>query len=134
MGSLFELKTKTTIDLAIFDRMKVKAIDLLSNAEHGQYTQAIVLLSISGNEYGAVIKNALSEEKTDEACLIQIIKDAKDTEICCALCMWCDKSIDIPSFAFRELLFTINPKNSEASLFVMTADGVSGIKLSKTMK
>ncbi len=131
---LFELKTKPTINLAVFERMKGKAIDLLSNAEHGQYTQAIVLLSISGNEYGAVIKNALSEEKTDEAFLIQIIKDAKDTEICCALCMWYDNSIAIPSFAFRELLFTINPKNSETLLFVMTADGVSGIKLSKTME
>jgi hypothetical protein len=41
--------------------MKGKAIALLSNAEHGQYTQAIVLISACGNEYGAVIKNALSE-------------------------------------------------------------------------
>ena len=134
MGSIFELKTKTAIDLPVFERMKEKAIKLLSDAEPGQYTQAVVLLSALGNEYGAVIKNALSEEKTDETRLIQKIKDAKDTEICCALCMWYNKSIDIPSFAFRELLFTLNPNNSETSIFVMTADGVSKIKLSKTMK
>ncbi len=134
MESTFELKTKTTVDLAVFERMKEKATELLSNVEHGQYTQAIVLLSVSEKEYGTVIKNALSEEKADEAYLIQRIKDAKDTEVCCALCMWQDKNIDIPSFAFREWLFTLDPKNSETSLFVMTADGVSKIKLSKTMK
>jgi len=134
MGSLFALKTKAAIDLTIFERMKEKDTDLLSTAEHGQYTQAIVLLSVSGNVYGAVIKNALSEEKTDEAYLIQKITDADDTEICCALCMWYDKSLDIPSFAFRELLFSINPKNSETLLFVLTEDGVSGIELTKTMK
>lgn len=48
--------------------------------------------------------------------------------------MWHDKSRDISSFSFRELLLSINPKNSEISLFVMTADGVSVIKLFNTMK
>ena len=134
MESLFALKNKSTIDLAIFEHMKGIAIHLLSNATHGQYTQAIVLRSVSGKEYGAVIKNALSEEKADEACLIQRIKDAKDTEICCALCMWYDHSIDIPSFACRKLLFALNPRNSETSLFVMSTDGISKIKLSQTMK
>ena len=134
MRSLFELQTKATIDLTIFSRMKEKAIDLLSNCDHGKYTQAIILFSSSEKMYEAVIKNALSEEKTDEAYLIQKITDANDTEICCALCMWYDKSLDIPSFAFRELLFSINPKNSETLLFVLTEDGVSGIELTKTMK
>ena len=134
MRSMFELKTEAIIDMAVFERMKEKAIKLLSDTEDGQYTQAIVLLSASGNEYGAVIKNALSEEKVDEAFLIQKIKEAKDTEIRCALCMWSDRAIDLPSFAFRKLIFNLNSKNSETALFVMTADGASAIKLSATMK
>lgn len=134
MQSIFELKTKITLDLTVFEHMKETAMELLSNAEKIQYTQAIVLLSAAGNEYSAIIKNALSEEKTDEASLLRKMKEAKDDEICCVLCMWQDKCIDIPSFAFRKLLFALNPKNSEASLFVMTADGVSEIKLSSTMK
>ena len=134
MRSIFELKNKTAIDLAIFDRMKQKAIELLSDAECDQYTQAVVLLSALGNEYGAIIKNALSEKKKDETHLIHKIKDQKDTEIRCVLCMWHDQSIDIPSFAFRELLLALNRKNTETILFVMTASGVSGIKLSGTMK
>lgn len=134
MESIFELKARTVIDPAVFERMREKAEVLLSDAECGQYTQAIVLHSASGKEYGAVIKNALAEEKADEACLLQGIKDAGDTEIACALCMWQDGSIDLPSFAFRKLLFSQNPKNAEATLFVMEADGISGIKLTKTMK
>ncbi len=134
MKSILELQTKMSIDLTVFEHMKKTAIELLSNAENGQYTQAVVLLSSTGNEYGTIIKNALSEENTDGTSLIQKIKEAKDTEISCVLCIWQDKCIDIPSFAFRELLFTLNPKNSETSIFVMTAHGVSGIKLLTTMK
>jgi len=92
MQSLFELKTKTMLDLTIFECMKEKAIELLSNSEKNQYTQAIVL------------------------------------------CIWQDQCIDIPSFAFRNLLLDLNEKNSESTLFIMTTDGVSGIKLSATMK
>ena len=134
MQSIFELKTNPILDLTVFERMKKTAMELLSNAENSPYTQAIVLLSAAGNKYGSIIKNALSQEKADEASLLRKIKEAKDDEICCVLCMWQDKCIDLPSFAFRELLFTLNPKNSEASLFVMTADGISAIKLSTTLK
>jgi hypothetical protein len=45
-----------------------------------------------------------------------------------------DKRLEIPSFAFRNLLLDFPEKNSESTLFVMTSDGVSGIKLSATMK
>ena len=134
MKSLFELETKITPDLTVFECMKEKAIELLSDVEKSQYTQAIVLHSVAGNEYSTIIRNALSEGKADEASLLRKIQEAKDCEMCFILCMWQDKCIDIPSFAFRKLLLDLNEKNSESTLFVMTADGVSGIKLSATMK
>jgi len=134
MRSLFELKTKIMPDLTMFECMKKKAIELLSDAEKSQYTQAIVLHSSTGNEYSTIIQNALSEEKADEASLFCKIQEAKDYEICFVLCMWQDQRIDIPSFAFRNLLLDLTEKNSESTLFVMTADGVSGIKLSATLK
>ena len=59
---------------------------------------------------------------------------AKDTEIRYVLCMWQDSGIDVPSYAFRDLLCTLNSKNSESLLFVMTAEGVSVTKVSTTMK
>ena len=134
MQSLFELKTKTMLDLTIFECMKEKAIELLSNSEKNQYTQAIVLHSSAGNEYSTIIRNALSEGKADEESCLHKIQEAKDCEICFVLCMWQDQCIDIPSFAFRNLLLDLTEKNSESTLFVMTADGVSGIKLSATLK
>ena len=135
MQTLFELKTKLTIDMAVFEQMKKTAEAELSKAAEGQYVQAVVLLSAKENEYSTLIKNALSKEKADETAFLEGIKNVNDTEICYVLCMWqADKCIDIPSFDFRKLLCALNPKNTEALLFVMTDNGVSGIKVSTTMK
>ena len=135
MQTLFELKTKLTIDMAVFEQMKKTAEAELSKAAAGQYVQAVVLLSANENEYSTLIKNALSKEKADETAFLEGIKNVNDTEICYVLCMWkADKCIDIPSFDFIKLLCALNPKNTEALLFVMTANGVSGIKVSTTMK
>ena len=112
----------------------IKAIELLSDTEKSQYTQVIVLHSAAGNEYSTVVRNALSKEKTDETSLLRKIQEAKDSEIRFVLCMWQDKCIDVPSFSFRNSLLDLNEKNYESVLFVMTADGVSGMKLSATMK
>ena len=134
MQSLFELKTKLPFDSNVFESMKETAVKLLYNAERGEYTQAIVLFSVTGNKYGTIIKNALSEEKLDEKSLLERLNVSNDTEIRYVLCMWQDTCIDIPSFDFRKLLYALNSKNSESLLFVMTAKGVSGIKLSTTIK
>ncbi len=101
---------------------------ILKNAECEQYTQAVVLSSTKGNEYSTVIKNVLSEEKTDEKDLLERLKKADDTEIRYCLCMWQDGSVDIPSFAFRNTLCELNPKNSETLSFVRT---ISTKKLSE---
>ena len=134
MHSLFELKAKIMFDLTIFECMKEKAIEMLSIADKSQYTQAIVLHSSTGNDYSTIIRNALSEEKADEESFIRKIQENQDSEMTFVLCMWQDQCIDIPSFAFRNLILNLNEKNSDSTLFVMTADGVSGIKLSATMK
>ena len=134
MRSLFELKTKLTVDMSVFEQMKKTAEIELSKAETGQYTQSVVLLSAKGNEYSTLIKDALSKEKSDETALLKRIKDLNDTEIRYALCLWQDGGLDIPSYWFRESLCTLDLKNTETLLFVMTADGIGGIKVSTTMK
>ena len=134
MQSLFEQKIKNAPDLEIFKSMKEKAIELISNADNCKYTQAIVLRSSKGNEYGIVVRNALSEEKSDEQALLQKIQDARDSAICFVLCMWQGGCIDIPSCDFRKALLKLNEENAEAMLFVMTAGGVSEMKLLATVK
>ena len=134
MQSLFELRTKLTVDMSVFEQMKKTAETELYKAETGLYTQAVVFLSAKGNEYSTLIKNALSEEKTDEIALLERMKTSNDTEIRYALCLWQDGGIDIPSYWFRKSLCTLDPKNTETLLFVMTADGIGGIKVSTTMK
>ena len=134
MHTLFELNTKIDVDAAAFERMINAAEAELSKAEKSQYIQAIVLLSVKGNEYSTLIKNALSKEKSDETALLKRIKDLNDTEIRYALCLWQDGGIDIPSYWFRKSLCTLDPKNTETLLFVMSTDGIGGIKVSTTMK
>ena len=134
MHTLFELNTKIDVDAAAFERMMNAAEAELSKAKKSQYIQAIVLLSVKGNEYSTLIKNALSKEKSDETALLKRIKDLNDTEIRYALCLWQDGGIDIPSYWFRKSLCTLDPKNTETLLFVMSTDGIGGIKVSTTMK
>ena len=102
--------------------------------EKGQYTQVIVLFSVMGREYGSIVKNAAAEEKSDESALLEVLKKADDTEVQYVLCKWQGNGIDIPSYKFRKMLCALNSKNSESLMFVMTKNGVSGIKMSETMK
>ncbi len=117
---------------AIFESMKKSASALLRGVEDGEYTQAIVLLTANENEYAYVIKNALSEEKADETALLERLKNADDTDVRYALCVWQNGGIDLPSFAFRKMLRELNCGNSEALIFVLTSDGIAAKKLSLT--
>lgn len=134
MQPIYELNSQTTIDPSVFEQIKNTTEKLLSHANNDQYTQAITLVSSLGNEYSAIIKNALSEEMADEKSLLEQLTNANDTEICYVICIWKDGGIDLPSMAFRKLLCTLNSKNSEALIFVMTKDGISARIISSTMK
>ena len=134
MHARFELSTKISIDQTIFENMKKEAEELLCAAESDKFTQAIVLFSAKENMYSSIIKNVLADEKTDEKSLLEQLKSAEDTEIRYLLSMWADRELDIASYAFRELLCSLNPKNAEAVVFVTTFDGVSGITIDKTMR
>jgi hypothetical protein len=132
--SLFELKNPIAVDLCLFEKMKKTAMELLNGAEKGQHTQAVVLFSAQGNEYGRVIKDTIAEDISDEMALIESLKAADDTEIKYILCMWQGNTIDIPSYRLREMLRELNCQNAESVLIVMTVDGISGIKVAVTMK
>ena len=132
--SLFELKNPIAVDLCLFEKMKKTATELLRDAEEGQHTQAVVLFSAQGNEYGRVIKDTIAEDISDEMALIESLKAADDTEIKCVLCMWQCGGIDIPSYRLRKMLCELNCQNAESLLIVMTFDGISGLKVAKTMK
>ena len=120
--------------MCLFEKMKKTATELLRDAEEGQHTQAVVLFSAKGSEYGRVIKDTIAEDISDEMALIESLKAADDTEIKYVLCMWQDNTIDIPSYRLRKMLRELNCQNAESLLIVMTFDGISGIKVAKTMK
>ena len=134
MKTLFELKTHLPFDTDLFERLQKTASIMLKSAEQGQYTQGLVLVSSTGKEYSAVIKDVLSEEHAEEKALLEELKANHDTTLDYVLCMWQDACIDIPSWAFRKMLCSLDPKNADALLFVMTGNGVSAVRLANTMK
>lgn len=134
MQTLFELKMQLPFDADVLERMKQTASELLRDAEKEQYTQAIVLFSKKGNEYGAVLPNALSKDAPEESALLERLRVADDTAVGYILCMWADANIDIPSRAFRTKLLDVNPENADANVFVMTQNGASVMKLGNTMR
>jgi hypothetical protein len=134
MRSLFVLKSSVPYDSDIFENMRSRAVEMLCCAEPLRNTQAIVLFSKQGKEYSTVLEDACTKEKAEEAAFLERLKASEDTEIACILCMWCDNSIDLPSYDFRKMLSSLNSKNSDTLIFVMTTDGASAIKLSETMK
>lgn len=134
MRSIFEITNKMDFDPAALEKMKALATETLSNAKVGQYTQAIILFSESEALYGAVIENALSQERKDERELLEKLKTNDDTRIRYCLCMWQDGGIDIPSVAFRKMLCDLNKENSNSVLLIKTLDGIAGMELGATMK
>ena len=134
MKSIFEIKNPMFFDESKFQNMKDIAKASLSGTEKKQYTQAIVLLSSRGNEYSAVIENALSVEKSDEKVLLDKLVAALDTKIDLILCLWQNGSVDVPSYDFRKMLCELNPYNANSGIFVMTQDAYSVIKLGSTLK
>ena len=121
-------------DPDIFEKMMGTARDVLHNAERGENTQALVLLSAKGTEYAVLVKNALSEDISDEKALIERLTLANDTEIKQILCVWQNGSIDLPSHRFRSMLCEANSKNAACKIFVLTKNGTSVVKLEKTIK
>ncbi len=131
---MFEIKSPLFFDEGIFTKLKNTADEILLNTEKKQYTQAIVLLTSCGNEYSAVIENALSVEKSDEKALLDKLIAASDTRIDHILCLWHEGSVDIPSYDFRKMLCALNSDNENSNISVMTQDGYSVIKLGSTLK
>lgn len=133
MQSLFELKTELPWDRDTWDRMNLRATELLHDAKKQKYTQAIVLLTSEGSEYGAVIHDALEKDSLEEKALFDRLHHQNDTEIRYALCMWEDGGIDLPSISQRKMLCELNPQNTETKIFVMTKNGISVIPLRVTL-
>lgn len=134
MKTLFELQNNLPFDTNLFERLQKTASAILQSVEQGQYTQALILVSSIKKEYSAVIKDALSEEHPEEKALLEELKVNQDTALNYILCMWQDGNIDIPSWAFRKMLCSLDPKNADALLFVMTENGTSVVKLANTLK
>ena len=131
--SLFEIKHPLPFDVDRFEKMYRAAKDALKKAVVEANTQVIVLWSAKESIYSEVITNALAKEQTEEAVLLDRLRTARDTEICRVLCMWHDGTVDIPSIAFRERLAEVDPRNSDAGVFVRTREGYSLIQLAGTV-
>jgi len=116
-----------------FYSMKACAEHALKALAPKENRQAIVLYTKNGNQYSAVIENALSEKGSDERALLQKLNAEADTEITDLLCLWQNGSIDLPSYRFRKQLIACNKTNQNTKIFVLSSHGYQAVALKKTI-
>lgn len=110
------------------------AEELLKNADKKQYTQAIVLYTNNNIGCGVLIENALSEDKSDEKSLFDLLKSKNDTKVNSLICVWHDGCVDLPSYSFRKMLLELNPENEEAKIVFPKENGWFSRSVKSTMK
>ena len=110
------------------------AEELLKNADKKQYTQAVVLYTNNNIGCGVLIEDALSEDKSDEKSLFDLLKAKNDTKVNSLICIWHDGCVDLPSYSFRKMLLELNPKNEEAKIVFPKENGWFSRSVKSTMK
>lgn len=116
-----------------FSDMMKFAQDALREVPAGEYTQAVVCLSAKGNVYTVVIQNALDEKHIQEAAFIEQLKDKDDTVIKSILCLWQTGELDLPGYAFREMLRNLNANNMNAEIYVLGRDRIFSRTVAEAM-
>lgn len=105
----------------------------ISNVSAQQYAQSIVCITASGNIYHTVLGNACTKEKNAEKAFLQSLADNNDTVINRMVCMWSDKSLDVPSHDLREMICALHPDNANAKILLQGDDGYVIKKISETV-
>ncbi len=96
-----------------FEHMRETAYKAFESIKAVGYTQTVVLKSTKGKFYSHNFVN-MSFNADEQKPLISMLKRHDDTEIEKVIAVWVDKSIDVPSYALREALLCLNPKNRHA--------------------
>ena len=130
---MFVGATTAQFDAALFEKMTAIARAALQG-KNGNNTQAIVLHTEKGADYCSVIQDALSADRTDENELLNQLIANGDTRVQYILCMWQNREVDLPSYAFRKLLLETDAENFDAEIFVCTENSYAAVKLGRTMK
>lgn len=104
---------------AIFEKMSNVARNALRNISAESNTQVIVLHSASGQIHYRVVADALAEAHTEERELIENAREDAQGRVEHILCMWHDGSIDLPSYAFRKALLSLNGENAWTQIFLL---------------
>ena len=103
------------------------ATSALSEMPTGEFTQAIAVHTDSDHIYVQTIANALSEDKSDETHLFQMLENKGDTKIITIVCVWQSGCIDLPSYAWRQMLCDLNEENKNAAI-LLQSDGEYTLK------
>lgn len=106
----------------------------ISHISAQQYTQSIVCITASGNIYHTVLDNACTKEKSAEKAFLQSLVDKNDTVINKIVCIWSDKSLDVPSHDLREMICALHPDNANAGMLLQGDGGYVIKKISETIK
>ncbi len=83
------------------------------------------MLTLQGQPFVFANRGAVYGNPADEEAFCKDLAESGDTKIRCALCMWNDFTLDVPSCRLRELLLGLNPENRETQFLLNGAEGCS---------
>lgn len=81
------------------------------------------MLTLQGQPFVFANRGAVYGNPADEEAFCKDLAESGDTKIRCALCMWNDFTLDVPSCRLRELLLGLNPENRETQFLLNGAEG-----------
>lgn len=99
-----------------------------------QYAQSIACMTVSGNVYHTVLDNACTKEKNSEKAFLKSLADKNDVVIKKMVCMWADKSLDVPSNDFRNLICALHPDNKNTEILLQGEKEYVKMKIIETVK
>jgi len=93
--------------------------------------EVVVMLTVKGTVASVLFQDLNSAIEAEGAMKVLIeMKKNEDTSIERLICMWHDGSVDIPSFAFREALLSVDSANLSTQMLL---NGLTGY-IVKTVK
>lgn len=124
-----------------FEELLLVVKSALQSITPHQYTQVIAACSNNGYICHAVINNVLSQEKTTQEQLINLLIENNATLVEKLVCIWAKDGVstnaldclDIPSYDFRKMLCDCNSDNVNTKLLLRGKDGFITKTIGQTM-
>ena len=114
---------------ARMDAFLAEARRLIS--ENPSAIQINLIVTASGRMY-SFPRFDLNTKEQEDLCLRRLRED-REPQVLCIVCMWHDFTIDMPAHSLRKQLLELHPANTDARVLLRGEAGINAIPLGVTV-